>query len=116
MTETMFIWWFVVAVISYRLREIPHIWSKSITYNLRLPKMYSWRWFTDSAPRKNSLVRNTFGINSFDDAYHFFGNLPRVHLSIILFFGYGLIYAVMTFILWAVISEMMLRILIKDVA
>jgi len=65
---------FLFWVLCYTLREIPHIWSKSSTYRLKLSWMQNSKWWTDASPRENRSMYNVI----FADAYHFFGNLPRI--------------------------------------
>jgi len=113
MNESTLFWWFVTAVTAYTLREIPHIWSKSDTYKLRFKWMYKSRWFCDSSPQSDSWFRNLTGLNTFDDAYHFFGNLPRIHLSILCGFEYNWIYAVITFAIWALVREAAMALLVS---
>jgi hypothetical protein len=120
---TNLIIWFCVAVISYTLHEIPHIWSTSTTYRLRIYWMKHGQWWTDASPRDNDWFQNLTGWNTFRDAYHFFGNLPRIHLSILVIVHYssevnlltGLGLGLFTFVLWAVLRELLMKILVKKI-
>jgi len=114
------LFWFLFSAICYRLREIPHIWSKSANYRLRYKWMLESRWFTNSSPRSDSWFRNLTGLNTFDDAYHFFGNLPRIFLGNIIGFEYGaahgwfpgMIYGLIAYFLWWVGSEVTMYIFV----
>jgi len=90
--------WFPVAALCYLLREIAHIWSRSTTYTMRYKWMYS-KWVTDSSPKDTWINRKT-GINTFDDAYHLFGNLPRILLAGWIFYFVGWITGLLAILFW----------------
>ena len=113
MNESTLFWWFVTGALAYRLREIPHIWSKSDTHKLNLKWIYKSRWLCDSSPQSDSWWKNLTGWNTFDDTYHFFGNFPRIYLSILCGFTYDWIYAVITFAVWALVDEAFMFLLVS---
>ncbi len=107
--------WLYLAVVSYTLCEIPHIWSKSTTYKLKMNWMAQSKWWTDSSPRSDSWFKNLIGLNMFDYAYHFFGNLPRIVLSLILIFLVQWELGLATFFVWWVGRDLTFNIFIKKV-
>jgi len=105
--------WFYLAVASYTLREIPHIWSKATEYKLKLKWMAESKWWTDASPRSDSWFKNLTGLNTFDDAYHFFGNLPRIVLSILLAIMVNWLVGLITFFFWWIGREITLHIILE---
>ncbi len=100
----------IIWAVSYRLKEIPHIWSKSTTYELRVKL---GKWWIDASPR-DSYIRGLTGINTFDDVYHFFGNLPRILFSLWMWYSVHWILGVSCFFIWFVVNDITLRLIIKD--
>lgn len=100
--------------IVYRLREVPHIWSKSTTYRLRWKWMARSKWWTDSSPKSNWLT-DILGINTFNDAYHFFANLPRIVYGIWIGFEYGWIAGLVGFVVYWIFTNIAADFLIVKV-
>lgn len=104
MGETLLIY-ICVAAICYTFREIPHIWSKSTTYTMRFKL---GRWWTDASPRPGRTWYNVI----FADAYHFFGNLPRIIITLIVLYYNGLSYFSIALVLWFCFRTLPLNLLV----
>ncbi len=107
--------WFPVAVIAYTFREIPHIWSVSTTFRMRIKWMENSRWWTDASPRSDSWIKHLTGLNLFDDAYHFFGNLPRIFLAAVIWVSISWSLAIAAMLLWGMIRLIIIKTLIKEI-
>lgn len=103
--ETILTIFIPFSAVCYTLREIPHIWSKSTTYKMNFKL---GRWWTDASPRPN---RNTVNV-IWADAYHFFGNLPRIILSLIILYYYGIAYFSTALMLWFCLRTIVLNTLV----
>lgn len=102
--------WVVSSAGAFFLMQVPHIWSTGTNYFLRFEWMATSPWFTNSKPRKESIIKNLFGINMFDDGFHFFGNMPRVHMTVLLWVFYGWQFGLGMFFAWAIVWELFRKI------
>ncbi len=107
--------WFPVAVISYRLREIAHIWGVSTTYDLRPKWMHNSLWWTKASPKPDGWFKGLTGFNLFDDAYHFFGQVPRIFLGSIISVSISWTLGIAAMLLWGMVDYIFMKFLVKKI-
>jgi hypothetical protein len=75
--------------------------------------MANSKWWTDSNPKSNWLT-DVLGLNLFNDAYHFFANLPRIVFGFWIWYEQGWMVGVAGFLVYGIADRLITDLLIEE--